>query len=241
MQQRRGFTLMELMVVIGIIIILAAISLPIITMVRKQAKDALCRNNLQQIGIGITGFQQLNDNRFPTTLATLFEEDKPLAGESSKMLLCPFDAKRGTDIYLGAPPSPPSQWADLSELHKDVKMYPGSPREIKLDISYVFEASAIPMVYPVAQGWKFEQINPIKYWNADNRTTWADAKVFALKHDNLGGTPFRLSDFPIARCFWHAKWPNDSSLAKEKRVLNLAWDMSLFWSIPEWEKQMRGN
>ena len=221
MHQRRGFTLMELMVVIGIIVILAAISLPIISMVRKQAKDALCRNNLQQIGIGITGFQQVNNNKFPARFESLFASGGVMEGESPKLLLCPLDAKKGQDPLTGRP----SGWnTPLSELYQE-------------KCSYLFEVADVEML-PVALSWEFQDGTK---WGGDGRVTWADAKVYALKHDNTNNKPFRLSDFPIVRCFFHANWPVNNSNAKEKRVLNLAWDMSLFWSIPQWENQMRGN
>lgn len=221
MQQRYGFTLMELMVVIGIIIILAAMSLPIISMIRKQAKDAICRNNLQQIGIGITGFQQVNNNTFPATFASLFVVGGVMEGESLKVLLCPLDPKNPSDQSMGRPPN----WGPITELYQS-------------GCSYVFEAANVPMG-GTAKEWYFH--DGATKWGDGGRLTWADAKVFALKHDNDGNKPFRLSDFPIVRCFWHTKWPTDYSSANEKRVLNLAWDMSLFWSIPYWENQMRGN
>jgi prepilin-type N-terminal cleavage/methylation domain-containing protein len=220
MQQRPGFTLIELLVVIGIIAVLAAMSLPIISMIRKQAKDALCRNNLQQIGIGITGFQQVNNNRFPATFASLFASGGVMASESPKLLLCPFDAQKGSSSEMGRPLS----WGLLPELYQP-------------SCSYIFEAADVNMNTNV-KSWLFDDGSQ---WGDNGRITWADAKVYALKHDNTGNRPFRLSDFPIVRCFWHAKWPASYSASAEKRVLNLAWDMSLFWSIPKWEDQMRGN
>ncbi len=220
MQQRHGFTLIELLVVIGIIALLAAMSLPIMTMIRKQAKDALCRNNLQQIGIGITGFQQVNNNKFPATFTSLFTSGGVMDGESLKLLLCPLDAQKGASSDTGRP----STWGALPELYQ-----PGC--------SYLFEAADVTLGN-TARGWSFLDGS---LWGDNGRLTWADAKVYALKHDNTGNKPFRLSDFPIVRCFWHANWPPTYSSAVEKRVLNLAWDMSLFWSIPKWEDQVRGN
>lgn len=53
---RHGFTLTELVVVVGIIAVLASLLLPAVKTVREMAKSTMCRNNLRQLGIANIGY-----------------------------------------------------------------------------------------------------------------------------------------------------------------------------------------
>lgn len=65
MSRRTGFTLIELMIVIAIIAILAAILLPVFAKVREKARSANCQANLKQIGLAITMYANDYDETLP--------------------------------------------------------------------------------------------------------------------------------------------------------------------------------
>ncbi|HEX8911910.1 MAG TPA: prepilin-type N-terminal cleavage/methylation domain-containing protein [Humisphaera sp.] len=76
---RRGFTLVELLVVIGIIALLMSILLPTLGRVRAQASSAACSSNLRQLGVAAINYAQ-TEGKFVGYAA----------GIDRKMLLYPY-------------------------------------------------------------------------------------------------------------------------------------------------------
>src|SRR2546429_204009 len=70
---RTAFTLVELLVVIGIISILMAMLLPAIQKVREAANRLRCGSNLRQLGIALHHYH-LDNGRFPPALISQDED-----------------------------------------------------------------------------------------------------------------------------------------------------------------------
>jgi prepilin-type N-terminal cleavage/methylation domain-containing protein len=122
----RAFTLVELLVVIGIIAVLIAVLLPVLSKARAHANRTTCLSNIRQLGIGILMYCSDNRGWFPTCAywddggaykryaedwihwqANRSLDDSAIAkyvgrGDALKILLrCPADSFEGRKAAIG--------------------------------------------------------------------------------------------------------------------------------------------
>jgi prepilin-type N-terminal cleavage/methylation domain-containing protein/prepilin-type processing-associated H-X9-DG protein len=62
---RRAFTLVELLVVIGVLALLAAILLPVLASARGRARSATCQQQLRQMAVALKMYAENHDGVFP--------------------------------------------------------------------------------------------------------------------------------------------------------------------------------
>jgi prepilin-type N-terminal cleavage/methylation domain-containing protein/prepilin-type processing-associated H-X9-DG protein len=75
-KRSRGFTLVELLVVIGIIALLLSVLMPALTKARASARDVQCLSNLHQLGAGFQVYANLNKGWWPKPCGTSANPNK---------------------------------------------------------------------------------------------------------------------------------------------------------------------
>jgi prepilin-type N-terminal cleavage/methylation domain-containing protein len=98
-QKSPGFTLVELLVVIGITAIVLGLIIAAVAHARTAARSAACLENLRQITTGLHLYATENQDRFPDPqrAQTSWESvlQKYLETKSTTLFLCPSDGELG--------------------------------------------------------------------------------------------------------------------------------------------------
>lgn len=147
--RRPAFTLVELLIVIAIIAILAAILFPVLARARENARRASCQSNLKQIALGATLYIQDYDEHFPLGLtkkseisySSSFDLLQPYL-KNSQIGICPSDADT-PDVILPLPDLSPSSYTSNAKVTTTPFLGEPSPPSM----TSVAEASRLPLVW----------------------------------------------------------------------------------------------
>lgn len=90
--QRRGFSLVELLIVLVIVALLGSLLTVAVHQARERARSAQCLNNLRQLSLGFRLYADAKGGRFPKSSGTpWFMQLAPILESQAGVFRCPSD------------------------------------------------------------------------------------------------------------------------------------------------------
>ena len=124
--KRAAFTLVELLVVIGIIALLIGILLPTLSRARAQANSLWCLSNLRQMGMGMVMYAQAHKERLPLYYWNGDGDPSGTGATDWAWLILPYMKKTATSSY-NAGGDPGGIW----NIYYDKDTVPGSTDKVQ--------------------------------------------------------------------------------------------------------------
>lgn len=143
----RGFTLVELLVVIGIIVLLVALLLPSINSARRDSRAVQCQSNVRQIATGLIAYAGVSNSRFPPNRGSpapaQFWSDEPRIGQfvgpvattgvtDASVYVCPEDEHTRRSYAMNVWASAQVDGGILAPPIKGIRWHYATPRAARM-------------------------------------------------------------------------------------------------------------
>ncbi len=260
MRQGKGFTLVEMLVVIAIIATLAAILMPALKRAKENARRAECTSNLRQLAFGLETYKIDYKGAYAPWL-TILETKEYLkkVDDAKRVFVCPNDDTEGKDggrpgpdktLFTGPGGNPIAQFenADKDGPPEGETFDPGDPGDTDpkstnddppgVNCSYIFEFNAYQCEWMYSGGtFDAASYGPLASYdkNQDGIVSWFESKIVQVQGaDGGGGSEIKGYGgvVPVVRCFWHVRPPY---LSNQDWVNNIRYDFAVKPTMPRWE------
>jgi prepilin-type N-terminal cleavage/methylation domain-containing protein/prepilin-type processing-associated H-X9-DG protein len=154
-KQKSGFTLVELLVVIGIIAILIAMLMPALNRAQGQAKQVQCESNLKQIGVALLNYANDNNGQmYPYGLGDNCVTNPPSTGPDPWPLYVVKPAVWNPPIMIcPTDQNPTDQHSYVLNAHLEA-----AENQFGRDIKYSSHVQGYDPTQIVVMGEKYEQV-----------------------------------------------------------------------------------
>lgn len=200
-----AFTLVELLVVIGILAVLGSLLFPVMKRVREKAASSACLSNLKQIGVAAFQYANDNDGYLPSLRGSDWDISWPAQLKNGgyindpRVFTCPTARVDERSTFTGAQEgygsNPPCDYAINAMIGGDGVFFPKSDPDKTLKPSFPSEAGLF--VDGNDYGWYWEPwgnpFDPNGFGNTKFRHNKGLNILFA---DGHVATRYTKSDFP---------------------------------------------